>query len=135
MTKRIWSGRVIFRYILFQLPGWVVFILLLLVISRFVSIPMWVMIILLFLWILKDAAMYPLVWRSYDERNADPLVGMKGTVTEDLNPTGHIMIRGELWKAETQNGNLPVNKGETVLVSGSRGLTLFVQPERESNNG
>jgi membrane protein implicated in regulation of membrane protease activity len=133
MKSGLWSGHIVFRYILFQLPGLAVFVLVLLVIQNFVHIPLWFTILLVVIWTVKDAVMYPFVWRAYDKHSADSLVGMKGTATESLSPTGYVMVRGELWRAEIISGNPPVNKGETVMITGSRGLTLIVQPDTENS--
>lgn len=78
--------------------------------------------------------MFPFVWRAYDKFSPDSLVGSKGKAVERLSPTGYIIIQGELWRAEVVRGNNPVNKGETVVVRGSQGLTLLVQSETDNES-
>ncbi|MCB1111906.1 MAG: serine protease [Chlamydiales bacterium] len=53
------------------------------------------------------------------------LVDKEGIVSTDLRPAGHIKIAGRLYSAISQSGY--VSKGETVVVIGGEGETLFVR--------
>ena len=129
------SGRLIFRYILFQLPGLIVIILLLLFLRQWVNISSWLIVFFIALWITKDIILYPFVWRAYDSygKNMHAMTGMKGIVIEKLSPSGYIKLQGESWRAELINGGT-VEKGTIVDVIDVRGLTLFVEPEEKSLN-
>ncbi|BAA30618.1 NfeD family protein [Pyrococcus horikoshii] len=60
----------------------------------------------------------------------EEMIGLIGTVVEELNPEGMIKVRGELWKARSKfNGK--IEKGEKVRVVDMDGLTLIVVRERK----
>jgi membrane-bound ClpP family serine protease len=74
--------------------------------------------------------MFPFVWRAYDTRGgnaASPSVGAHGVAIENLDPSGYVRVRGELWRAEVSEGYFPVTRGHGVRVLGRDGLTLFVR--------
>ncbi|MBW2609485.1 MAG: NfeD family protein [Deltaproteobacteria bacterium] len=99
-------------------------------------IPSWLMWGLLGLWIAKDIVLYLFTWRSYDWDGADAnhkMIGTSGIAKDRLNPSGYIIVRGELWKAEVAEGDAVIEKGEKVLVRGIQGLTLLVKAETEMN--
>jgi len=52
------------------------------------------------------------------------LMGRKATVRSVLNPTGQVMLGGEIWRARLDDG--VAQPGETVTVTGIRGLELDV---------
>jgi membrane-bound ClpP family serine protease len=51
-----------------------------------------------------------------------------------LAPFGYILVRGELWQAEVEEGGPPIDRGERVKVKGMRGLRLLVTPYDEEEN-
>jgi len=55
----------------------------------------------------------------------EAMVGMSGQVIEPLNPVGVVRVKGEYWKAESENGEVPA--GMTVEVSSVKGLVLRVR--------
>ena len=57
------------------------------------------------------------------------MIGLRGIAKDRLNPSGYILVRGELWKAEVIEDGLTIEKGAEVLVQGTRGLTLLVDDE------
>ncbi len=124
-----WPSSVIYRYIFFQIPGWTLWTVVLILIRHWLSYPWWVIPLLLLLWVIKDALLFPLVWPAYDIRaeNRQPLIGSKGVVVRTLSPQGYIQIRGELWRAETEKGDW-VPEGNAVRVEKMKGLTLVVEP-------
>lgn len=128
------SGRVVLRYSLLQLPGTVLFVLILIFLQRWVNLSSWLVWGLTGLWIAKEIVLFPFVWRSYDPRGSEEghdLIGKRGRAQERLNPEGYIFVRGELWRAENLHNVSPVEKGEPVRICGIRGLTLLVEPERK----
>lgn len=55
------------------------------------------------------------------------LVGLVGEVRSDLNPEGGVEVKGALWRARSNNGQIP--RGTRVRVRGVDGLILRVEPE------
>jgi membrane-bound serine protease (ClpP class) len=56
---------------------------------------------------------------------AEAMVGLSGEVIEPLQPVGVVRVKGEYWKAESENGEVPA--GKTVEVSNVKGLVLRVR--------
>jgi membrane protein implicated in regulation of membrane protease activity len=54
----------------------------------------------------------------------ESIVGSEGIVQQDLAPEGYVQVRGELWKASSDEGSL--KKGEEVIVMAIDGLKLTV---------
>ena len=131
--KRVgWSSRIVLRYTLFQIPSLVLLAVILWVVRRYVDLPQWFFWGFMLLWVVKDAVLFPFVWRAYDrsqERSLQKMIGKKGVAKERLDPSGYIQVHGELWKAELMEGAPPVEEGEPVRVEGIRGLVLLVQGE------
>jgi len=125
----VWSLRLILRYTLYQLPAILVLVLVIILIRRWVEIPMWVAWGIVLLWVIKDAVLFPFVWRAYDRRGSDKLlsmVGQEGIATQRLDPDGYVRVRGELWQAEVIGQEYPVEKNQPVVVQAVSGLKLFV---------
>jgi membrane-bound serine protease (ClpP class) len=59
---------------------------------------------------------------------------LEGVVSTELNPRGFIRISGEIWQAETKDGNT-VKEGELVRVVQRKGLLLLVEPVNQNENG
>ena len=53
------------------------------------------------------------------------MVGSKGKVVSPLAPEGLVRIRGELWVAQSESGEM--NSGEEIIVVGQDGLKLVVR--------
>jgi membrane protein implicated in regulation of membrane protease activity len=126
MKKKGWSTQVVLKYSLFQLPGLVLFFLILILVQRWTDLPLRFIWGLLILWVIKDVVLFFFVWRAY-QRVANPLIGMKGVAEEQLAPSGYIRVHGELWQAEMIREGPPIEKGEGVWIQGIRGLVLLVQ--------
>ena len=122
------------RYAFFQLPGIALLGLCLLFLDRWPGIPRWLSWGAFTGWIIKDALLFPLLWRSYDfdrEGRTNSMIGESGQVFEMLDPAGRVSVRGELWHAEPAEGFPSIETGRSVRVAGMRGLTLVVEPEEE----
>ena len=68
-----------------------------------------------------------MAWSAHGRRpviGMEGVVGSLGTARTEINPRGHILIRGELWAAESVE---PVQVGESVEVIRIEGLKLFVK--------
>jgi len=118
------------RYALFQIPGLVLLILILIMVRRWVDFPLWFFWGSVFIWIVKDTVLFPFVWRAYDwnrSQDVHSLVGSEGIVEERLAPSGYIRVHGEIWQAKMIKEGSPIEKGEGVRIQGIRGLVLLVQ--------
>jgi membrane-bound ClpP family serine protease len=119
---------------LLQIPFTALVVVVLLLVRKWVDLPAWFVWGLVVLLVIKDVALFPLVWRSYDPDLpglTNSMQGARGIAVEDLHPSGYVEIRAELWKAEVVGGGPPIRRGEGVRVCGIRGLTLLVQSETE----
>ena len=119
------------RYVLYQIPGWILAMAGALVLYRWVGLPGWAAVTLVVAWALKDAALYPLLKASYepDSRTViERLVGLGGVAVEPLAPRGYVRIRGELWLAEPTAADVHIRRGHPVTVDAVRGTTLLVRP-------
>jgi membrane-bound ClpP family serine protease len=128
-----WSAAIMLRYAMFQLPGVAVVVVLLLVLQRWADLKPWQIGSLVALWVAKDAVFYPFVWKAYQWKPAgdeNPMIGARAVARERLDPSGHVDVRGEIWRAEVTGGSRPVEKGEAVRIRGMHGLVLFVRPEQ-----
>jgi membrane protein implicated in regulation of membrane protease activity len=120
------------KYALLQIPGAVLFLLVLVLLQSWLHYSGWIVWGLLALWLVKDAALFPFVRNAFLphlEEESNPLVGCRGIARESLDPGGYILIRGELWRAKVPAGAAPVQKGESVRVRRVQGLTLLVEPD------
>jgi len=63
----------------------------------------------------------------------DKLIGEEGVVTQPLDPSGYVRVRGEVWAATLDNGAGPAPVGAKVMVWDVRGLTLHVAPVERSS--
>jgi membrane protein implicated in regulation of membrane protease activity len=121
------------RYVVFQIPGWFAAALLLVACVEWLRLfPAGVGLGLFALFVLKDAALYPLVRRSYERRHpqaGEDLVGARAVVSRDLEPGGWVRIGAELWRAQLAPGHARARAGAGVRVREVRNLTLLVEPE------
>ena len=132
MNKHGWSTRIVVRYALLQLPALVLLALFLFIVRQWVDVPIWLIWSIVGFWVAKDVILFPLTWRSYDQRrpgDANSMVGLRGIAQDRLAPSGYVQVHGELWQAEVMGDSQPIDKGGGIRVQGTRGLTLIVQPE------
>jgi len=130
--REVWSGRIFLRYLLFQLPGWTLLVLILVLVKDWLNLSTPIMLGIIALWVTKDLVMFPFLWRAYDpnpERTSYRLVGERAVAQERFSPRGYVQVHGELWQAELTNPEAVVEKGQVVKIHEVRGLTLLVQPD------
>jgi membrane protein implicated in regulation of membrane protease activity len=138
MSKTEWSSRIVIRYSLLQLPGTVLLIGLLFLARRWMDVPLWLMWLIPGAWVIKDIILFPFIWRAYDWDQKDKrnnMIGMHGIVSDRLDPSGYIIVRGELWRAETLEKDVTIEKGQNVQIHGINGLTLYVKPLKTFHPG
>ena len=124
------STRTFLKYLLLQIPGWVLVLILLFLLRSWIDLPVWLGVTVLSVWVVKDLVLFPFFRRSYEDDPAstggERLVGTRGVVTTTLEPQGYIRVRGELWRAEVRTAE-SVPQGSVVRIASARGLTLSVE--------
>jgi len=126
------------RYTAFQVPGWIIAALGGWWLHGWLEVPVWVAAGVLVAWVIKDYALYPLLRSAYELDHRLPIermIGEHGTATASLSPTGYIRVRGELWRARTQEDERAVNRGDPIEVVGVDGTTLVVQSSMRASSG
>ena len=119
------------RYILLNIPGLSAVILILIIIQHWVVLPGWLFWSIIVFWIVKDALLFPFVWRAYDWERPGPsrsMIGERGIAKERLAPAGYVQIHGELWRAVKIDDGPPIEAGQSAKIVKMEGLTLFVEP-------
>jgi membrane-bound serine protease (ClpP class) len=61
------------------------------------------------------------------------LIGATGVASSDIGPNGVAYVAGEHWSARSEEGAIP--KGSAVRVKRTDGLSLIVEPARDSSPG
>jgi membrane protein implicated in regulation of membrane protease activity len=120
------------KYLLLQVPGWILGAVVLVAVWNWAGLPAWIAVLVFILLVAKDFAIYPFVRSSFrvnHRTGMGQLIGARGTTREGLNPNGYVRVGGELWRAETEPGLPAVPAGGTVRVRKTRGLTLIVSAE------
>ncbi len=118
------------RYILLNIPGLAAVILILIIIQHWVVLPGWLFWSIIVFWVVKDALLFPFVWRAYDwERpgQSRSMVGERGIAKERLAPAGYVQVHGELWRAVVIDDGPAIQMGQSVKIVKMDGLTLFVE--------
>ncbi len=112
-------------YILAQLPGWVLAVLAVAALSRWMALPARVAVVVVILWIVKDLLLFPTMRRYYRSEPAERrIVGQRGTAVTDIAPTGFVRVRGELWQASSEQD---IVAGSEIYVRDIHGLQLTVR--------
>jgi membrane-bound ClpP family serine protease len=92
-----------------------------------VNLPVFVMVIVMVAWLSYAVFTYRMGSRALRRKPVSGLsdmVGSKGEVAKRLDPEGLVRIKGELWQAKSDGGD--IDKGEEVTVVGQEGLKLVV---------
>jgi membrane protein implicated in regulation of membrane protease activity len=122
---------VLLRYTLFQVPSLFLLGAVLYLLHRWIDLAAWISWGILACWIVKDALLFPFLWRSYRPGSpgaADSMVGLAGTARGPLAPVGKVEVRGEIWHAELSPGSPHLDAGAEVRISAMKGLKLIVEP-------
>jgi membrane protein implicated in regulation of membrane protease activity len=117
------------RFLLLQVPGWLIVGLLLAALGFRHLVPAWGCGVLFMAWIVKDLVLYPFTSRAYGPPLGPGarLIGQRGVAREPLDPEGYVEVRGELWHAEARTRVPP---GALIRIEAVRGLTLIVVEDR-----
>lgn len=121
------------RYMLFQLPGWVIAALVLMGLRQWTGLSLSGAIGIFVLWVAIDFALYPFLRRSY-ERNirsgSERLIGERGTAKEWLRPEGYVQVQGHLWRAVAEPKDQPISPESPIRIISADGLTLTVTQDQ-----
>ena len=117
------------KYLLFQIPGWIISALVLMLLWHWEFIPKWLAVLCFFGWLLKDLLLYPFFRRAYEPgvTGSARLVGSRGIAQGDLAPTGYIRVRGELWRAAVRPADQVVRSGAEVEIVSAERMEVFVR--------
>ena len=93
-----------------------------------IFLPFSVLIIVMIAWAVFAVVLFVFTTRTLKKQTVvglPTMIGSRGKVASSLVPAGLVRIRGELWGAVSDEGNLGV--GEAVEVVGEDGLKLIVR--------
>ena len=124
------------KYLLLQIPGWVLMALLLIGLLDWMTLPLWAVGVLFVVWVVKDFVLYPFVRTAYESNvktGSEQLIGAQGIAHERLAPHGYIQVHGELWQATAEPKDNPIASGTPVRVRAAQGLTLIVTADTKDN--
>jgi membrane-bound serine protease (ClpP class) len=118
------------KYLLLQIPGWLITATVVTVLWRWQLFPGWLALLCFSLWLIIDLVLYPLLRRAYE--NSAPtgsaaLIGARGVAQGDLNPSGYVRVRGELWLATAVPADRVVAAGTEVTIVNAERMKLFVR--------
>jgi membrane protein implicated in regulation of membrane protease activity len=121
------------RYLLFQVPGWLLVGGTLFTLVRLWDLePSWA-VGGFALWLAKDAVLFPVLRRAYEPDGEAPHgpIGDAG-IAEDAfdgeRREGWVQVGPERWRARLAPGAAPIPAGSRVRVLGLRGHELWVAP-------
>ncbi len=122
--------RISLKYVLFQIPGWTILAVILVVLWHWDILPSWAAVLIFLAWVLKDMLLYPVFQSAYDgeeKSGLQALVGAKGIAQSDLTPDGFVRVRGELWRAVANPSNKRIRSGSPVEIIAAEGMKLRVR--------
>jgi membrane protein implicated in regulation of membrane protease activity len=123
------------RYLLFQLPGWIITGLILLGLLNWQYLSGWLAVGVFGGWIGKDLLLFPFLRRAY-ERDIKPgsqgLIGFRGVAQEHLTPRGYVRVRGELWNAIATPVDQVISAGTEVEIVNANGMQVMVTATRRN---
>jgi membrane-bound serine protease (ClpP class) len=120
------------RYAALQIPGLLLASVFSWLAIDWFDVPRWAAGLAILLWIIKDAVMFPFVWRAYSVRTDGGLHDVRGrigTVEEALAPHGRVRVGSEHWRATAAPDAGSIAEGTRVRVVALDGLKITVVPE------
>jgi membrane-bound serine protease (ClpP class) len=124
------------RYLLFQIPGWILAILLLGAANRWLGLSTPLAVGLFLLFVAKDFFLYPYLRGAYEpdtRTGVELLIGCTGITRQPLDPEGYVLVKGELWRATAQPPGIPIAADTEVRIEAAEGLTLIVSAVKARN--
>ena len=124
------------RYVLLQVPGWMLAALILMGLWQWMGLSSWVTIGLFLLLVVKDFIFYPFVRTAYSgaKTGTEQLIGVPGIAQGQLDPRGYVRIGAELWRAEAEPSHKPILPGSSIRVRAAHGLTLVVTTDKDNKS-
>ena len=129
MAARHTELLVLGKYVLFQVPGWLIVGGLAYAAHRWLGLHGGLAAAALLAFMVKDAVLFPFVREAYavhPRPAADGMLGARAVAEETLAPEGLVRVGPELWRARLATGEAPVTAGESLYVVALEGLTLRV---------
>lgn len=126
-------SRALGRYMLLQIPGLFVVGVTLVLLVRWTSLSGPLAWGLFGLWVLKDAALFPILRVGYETHagsgGVDGMLGAVGIAEEALVPgtPGTVRVGPERWTARLATEGVPLPAGSRVRVVAVQDLTLLVE--------
>ena len=93
-----------------------------------IELPLSVLVIVMVVWLVIAVTIFVVVTRALRMKavvGLPTMIGSKGKVASPLAPEGQVRIKGELWGATSDEGN--IDTGEWITVVGEDGLKLVVR--------
>jgi len=98
-----------------------------------IQLPLSVLIAVMVVWAAFAVTLFMIGTRALRRKTLvglPSMVGSRGRVVSPLGPEGQVMIKGELWGAESADDD--IDSGEKVMVVGQEGLKLIVRKGNRS---
>lgn len=124
------------RYILFQIPGWIITGLIIISLWNWRYLPGWIAVLGFIGWVFKDLLMYPLLRLAYEnvKPGSQALVGTRGVAQDRLDPRGYVRVRGELWNAIANPIDQVIIAGTEVEIVSAEGMQVIVTTRKQLGN-
>lgn len=132
-ARRAPSAATLRRYLLFQVPGWLVAAGALAAAVEWWGLPVHWALLGFAAWLAKDALLYPIVHRAYEPDGAAPHgpIGERGVADTAIDGEGWVRVGPERWRARRAADAGPIAAGAPVRVVGLRGHELEVEPDND----
>ena len=118
------------RYLLFQIPEWIITAVIAVALWRWQIIPLWLSVTGFVAWVGKDLALYRYVRLAFERDHrvgAALLIGHKGITSGKLAPNGYVRVRGELWRAVAHPDEVEIETGTPVEILSAEGMEVVVR--------
>jgi membrane protein implicated in regulation of membrane protease activity len=128
--RRAPPAAILRRYLLFQVPGWLLAGSALAAAVRWWDLPVPWALAGFAAWLAKDAVLYPIVRRAYEPDGFAPHgpIGEHGVAETAVAGEGWVRVGPERWRARLAPGAAPIDPGAPVRVVRLRGHELEVEP-------
>ncbi len=96
-----------------------------------ILLPVWLLIVIMVAWAVFGTWLF--IFTTWALKKQVPaglpsMVGTVGKASGNLAPEGMVKIRGELWGAVSEEGDIA--DGESIIVTGENGLKLLVRKKQ-----
>jgi membrane-bound ClpP family serine protease len=98
-----------------------------------IYLPVGVLVGVMVAWGLFGTWLFVFVTRALKKQSTiglPSMIGSTGKAADNLSPEGMVKIRGELWGAISEEGD--ISSGENIVVTGENGLKLLVRKTESS---